>query len=190
MGGASYTSVLHDAGKVPWELWLRRREERVRRVVFTAWVSLSELSVCSAEKSESSVPSELLQAVLWGETTTTKTKQGTTKWSSSARDTFIHISFLNARTEPDVCVLHKPEARHPNHLGSQEFAKVSTPPPPQRGLHREGSQRTLIIYTKIYMAFNVKCRCVKQDNGLKKNQRDMNEKDKFTEKGRERTTYK
>ncbi len=48
----------------PCELRLRRSEERVRRVFLTVWTSLSELSVCSAEKSESSVPSELLPAFL------------------------------------------------------------------------------------------------------------------------------
>lgn len=49
---------------LPCELRLSLSEERVRRVFRTAWASLSELSVCSAEKSESSVPSELLPAFL------------------------------------------------------------------------------------------------------------------------------
>lgn len=57
---------------LPWELWLRRTEARVNRVFLRVFASLSELSVCSrsAEKSESSVPSELLPAFLWWEDTT------------------------------------------------------------------------------------------------------------------------
>lgn len=51
---------------LPCELWLRRSDARVRRVLLRLR-ALSEASVCSrsAEKSESSVPSELLPAVLW-----------------------------------------------------------------------------------------------------------------------------
>lgn len=51
---------------LPWELWLSRAEERVTRADRRDVPSLSELSVCSrsVEKSESSVPSELLPAFL------------------------------------------------------------------------------------------------------------------------------
>lgn len=51
---------------IPWELWLSRAEERVTRADRRDVPSLSELSVCSrsVEKSESSVPSELLPAFL------------------------------------------------------------------------------------------------------------------------------
>lgn len=51
---------------LPWELWLSRAEERVTRADLRDVPSLSELSVCSrsVEKSESSVPSELLPAFL------------------------------------------------------------------------------------------------------------------------------
>lgn len=53
-------------GCLPWELRLRRSDARVRRVLLRL-CALSETSACSrsAEKSESSVPSELLPAVLW-----------------------------------------------------------------------------------------------------------------------------
>lgn len=51
---------------LPWELWLSLAEERVTRADRREVPSLSELSVCSrsVEKSESSVPSELLPAFL------------------------------------------------------------------------------------------------------------------------------
>lgn len=51
---------------LPCELWLSRSDARVKRVLLRLRV-LSEASACSrsAEKSESSVPSELLPAVLW-----------------------------------------------------------------------------------------------------------------------------
>lgn len=64
-------SVSHEAWSgrwslLPWELWLSRAEERVTRADRRDVPSLSELSVCSrsVEKSESSVPSELLPAFL------------------------------------------------------------------------------------------------------------------------------
>lgn len=52
--------------RLPWELWLSLAEERVTRAERRDAPSLSELSVCSGsvEKSESSVPSELLPAFL------------------------------------------------------------------------------------------------------------------------------
>lgn len=61
--------VRHDQKEgslLPWELWLNRAEERVTRADRRDVPSLSELSVCSrsVEKSESSVPSELLPAFL------------------------------------------------------------------------------------------------------------------------------
>lgn len=51
---------------LPCELWLSLAEERVTRAERRDVPSLSELSVCSGsvEKSESSVPSELLPAFL------------------------------------------------------------------------------------------------------------------------------
>lgn len=55
-------------GDVPCELWLSLAVERVTRAGPRELASLSELSVCSmsVEKSESSVPSELLPAFLYG----------------------------------------------------------------------------------------------------------------------------
>lgn len=54
-------------GLESWELWLSLAEERVTRADLRDVPSLSELSVCSrsVEKSESSVPSELLPAFLF-----------------------------------------------------------------------------------------------------------------------------
>lgn len=54
-------------GLESWELWLSLAEERVTRADRREVPSLSELSVCSrsVEKSESSVPSELLPAFLF-----------------------------------------------------------------------------------------------------------------------------
>lgn len=52
--------------RLPWELWLRRSDARVRRVLLRLREP-SGASACSrsAEKSESSVPSELLPVVLY-----------------------------------------------------------------------------------------------------------------------------
>ncbi len=51
---------------LPWELWLKRSDARVIRVLLRWLASLWELSVFSwsPESSESAVPSELLPAVL------------------------------------------------------------------------------------------------------------------------------
>lgn len=72
----SATTTAHNSGDfgggggVPCELWLRRRDKRVKRALLRLR-RFSATSACSrsAEKSESSVPSELLPAVLWKATT-------------------------------------------------------------------------------------------------------------------------
>lgn len=63
-------SPVSGAEPLPWELWLSLAEERVTRADLREVPSLSELSVCSGsvEKSESSVPSELLPAFLCNST--------------------------------------------------------------------------------------------------------------------------
>lgn len=64
------TSVFKATNYSPCELWLSLAEERVTRAERREVPSLSELSVCSGsvEKSESSVPSELLPAFLYNTT--------------------------------------------------------------------------------------------------------------------------
>lgn len=68
--GPPAADVLKETHPLPWELWLSLAEERVTRADRRDVASLSELSVCSGsvEKSESSVPSELLPAFLYNTT--------------------------------------------------------------------------------------------------------------------------
>lgn len=61
-----YLNLTNDFYHIPCEFWLRRSDARVRRELLRVREP-SCTSVCSrsVEKSESSVPSELLPAVLW-----------------------------------------------------------------------------------------------------------------------------
>lgn len=91
----------------PWELWLSLAEERVTRADRRDVPSLSELSVCSGsvEKSESSVPSELLPAFLCN---STEPGISTGAWKRAFIDTVTYLvlgTYIEADTTTRTIIL-------------------------------------------------------------------------------------